>query len=126
VDLDTGCALSRPLTATEQDKAARDYRQMPKGMALNTAAKTPTTDVTALPPVGGGPIPPVPASSGCNSPDHLDLKGTDMENNPRKCRRPSRCRHCAKDMRRGELIVYHPADAKPGQIEYWIHEGCAS
>jgi hypothetical protein len=48
-----------------------------------------------------------------------------MENNPRKCQRPSRCRHCTKDMRRGELIVYYPADAKPGQIEYWIHEGCA-
>jgi hypothetical protein len=47
-------------------------------------------------------------------------------NEPRKSRKASRCRVCAADIRRGDLIVYTPSDAKAGQPRNWIHDRCAA
>lgn len=43
---------------------------------------------------------------------------------PRKARKPSRCKACGLDTRRGDLIVYWPRDAAFGQPRTWIHAGC--
>lgn len=49
-----------------------------------------------------------------------------MSNEPRTSRKASRCRVCGDDVRRGDLIVYIPRNAKPGQPRNWVHFGCES
>ena len=49
-----------------------------------------------------------------------------MANDPRKCVRPSRCRSCGADLRRGQLMRYVPLNAAPGEPRSWVHDECAS
>ena len=49
-----------------------------------------------------------------------------MSNEPRTSRKASRCCVCGADVRRGDLIVYIPLDAKAGQPRNWVHAGCES
>jgi hypothetical protein len=62
---------------------------------------------------------------------HSSLTPTDerwspsMKNEPRKVRKPSKCRTCSKDLRINQLMRFMPLNAKPGQVEYWVHAECA-
>lgn len=69
----------------------------------------------------GVPSPPRSSRPGDRRSTALPVAGM---SEPIRCRRPSRCKACGKDTRRGQPIKYRPADAQPGQPRTWIHDHC--
>lgn len=100
----------------------------PFGASRTAYPKRPTTDRAerGIPSNRGGPIPA--PSLPVLTPRLFDpsRRSEPHMNEPRKSRKASRCRVCAADIRRGDLIVYLPRDAQAGQPRTWIHDRCDS